>query len=534
MSRINDNGSGISIGSAERASVVGMPTVYDEEILRADNNSDIEVTEDTSLLSMEALQPHELQQEALGPPGTSVEELQRGRQRRRRVADTANGGMPFTEELRREEDLPGQWSMITHNSGVPPRARSLHVSVVVDDSMYVFGGYDGSNRVNDFYKYHFPTKAWSTVSYYSPRPSARDRHVAVAYRGNIYIFGGYDGSTRVNDFWLYDTQAQSWALVAHAVIGSSSILPFNYDISCDAPDGKVFLEFIKRALNAEFVHFNVSVLTEKGQVPSARHSHSAVEYNGSMYVFGGYDGNYRNDFHAFNFVAEKWSPVEVNNAGGSGPRARYRTSAVVHKDSMLVFGGHDGSKHLNDFYMFDFFTSTWALVEPSLSSKVPPPTPRDSHIAAVYGDSMYVFGGSTGTARNDLYEFNLITGGWNELRRTSAWRSIGGGNNPDGPAGGEDGMVDHGEVRPCPRFCHTGVVYRGALCVFGGYDGQNRLNDFRRYTLGSEVNVDIPASTLLEDLRGMVDDPTWSDVVFEVEGKKLGNIPHAVSIPTFP
>ncbi|KAF4701307.1 hypothetical protein FOZ62_017335, partial [Perkinsus olseni] len=82
------------------------------------------------------------------------------------------------------------------------------------------------------------------------------------------------------------------------------------------------------------------------------------------------DGNYRNDFHAFNFVAEKWSPVEVNNAGGSGPRARYRTSAVVHKDSMLVFGGHDGSKHLNDFYMFDFFTSTWALVEPSLSSKV--------------------------------------------------------------------------------------------------------------------------------------------------------------------
>ncbi|KAF4710487.1 hypothetical protein FOZ63_014551, partial [Perkinsus olseni] len=95
------------------------------------------------------------------------------------------------------------------------------------------------------------------------------------------------------------------------------------------------------------------------------------------------------------------------------------TSAVVHKDSMLVFGGHDGSKHLNDFYMFDFITSTWALVEPSLSSKVPPPTPRDSHIAAVYGDSMYVFGGSTGTARNDLYEFNLITGGWNELRRTS-------------------------------------------------------------------------------------------------------------------
>ena len=32
----------------------------------------------------------------------------------------------------------------------PPCQRSLHVAAVLKDQMFIFGGYDGSNRVNDF------------------------------------------------------------------------------------------------------------------------------------------------------------------------------------------------------------------------------------------------------------------------------------------------------------------------------------------------------------------------------------------------
>ncbi|KAF4666579.1 meprin and TRAF y domain-containing protein MATH domain-containing protein [Perkinsus chesapeaki] len=415
---------------------------------------------------------------------------QAGRHRRRRVGDT-DTLMPPVEEVRREngkklsgrnsydssargEDGPPVWLSVEEmcqnlpaaadaDDAAPSAGLTCLVGMCLVDMMErgSTGAYDLSIPLSDMSVKSMSPK-YPTVGIYT---SLVDMMAALG--------GSVDP---VNDFWMFDTQAQSW-----------------------------------------------STVVQTGPVPSARHSHSAVEYNASMYVFGGYDGNYRNDFHAFNFISEKWSPVEVAGGSGAGPRARYRTSAVIHNDSMLVFGGHDGSKHLNDFYIFDFLTNTWSMVEPSLSSKVPPPTPRDSHIAAVYGDSMYVFGGSTGTARNDLYEFNLVTRGWNELRRTSAaWRSTSSSNNPDSPAGGEDGMAEQqGDVRPCPRFCHTGVVYRGGLCIFGGYDGQNRLNDFRKFTLGSEVNVEIPESTLLADLRAMVDDPTWSDVVFEVEGKRV-------------
>lgn len=92
-----------------------------------------------------------------------------------------------------------QWTIV-RASGTPPRQRSLHVGIVVQDGLYIFGGYDGSNRVNDFYKFDFASSCWTVIES-ADTPSARDRHITVGYLNSIYIFGGYDGSNRVNDFW---------------------------------------------------------------------------------------------------------------------------------------------------------------------------------------------------------------------------------------------------------------------------------------------------------------------------------------------
>merc|ERR1719506_1972107 len=342
-----------------------------------------------------------------------------------------------------------EWSTPKY-TGQPPRHRSLHVLVLVGDALYIFGGYDGQNRVADFHKFDFNTGTWTLLPNQTVKPSARDRHVAVAHSNCIYVFGGYDGSNRINDLWQYDTDMERWAIVE----GS-------------------------------------------GQAPTPRHSHSGVEHSRSLYIFAGYDGNYRSDLHEFHLGRQKWSLVP---AKGHGPKARYRTSAVVHHNRMLVFGGHDGAKHLNDFYELNFDTLNWSAVEPSPMSKVLPPTPRDSHIAVIHGESMFLFGGSIGTARNDLYEFRLDTCTWNEFR-------------PDARGGART---------PCPRFCHTGCVYKSSLYVFGGYDGQNRLNDFRRFKLDDEVvHVEIPPSSLIPDLRTFLNDRRFSDVTFIVEGEPV-------------
>lgn len=352
------------------------------------------------------------------------------------------------------DDLDGrsivnQWSLVKF-TGLPPRQLSLHAGCAVNGCLYFFGGYNGNNRVNDFHKFNFSTSRWTQITTPGVAPTARDRHVVVASTDKLYIFAGYDGSNRVNDFWQYDTRIEEWSVVDAAV----------------------------------------------GQPPTPRHSHSGVEYDGSMYIFGGYDGNYRSDFHRYNFTQRKWSSVPVK---GSVPKARYRTSSAAYQNLMLVVGGHDGAKHLNDFWQLNFDTLEWSVVE--TVGRTPPPSPRDSHTAVICNTSMYVFGGSTGNARNDLYSFSFETNQWQEVRPATS-----SGQPPN---------------EPCPRFCHSCEVYNGSLYVFGGYDGQQRLNDFWQFKLPTAVNIDIPESSLINDLRSFLNEERLSDVTFIVEGKPV-------------
>lgn len=72
---------------------------------------------------------------------------------------------------------------------------------------------------------------------------------------------------------------------------------------------------------------------------------------------------------------------------------------------MILYGGHDGTRHLSDTHVFDFDTKTWS----ALVTEGTAPIPRDSHIAVTHSNSMYVFGGSSGSAMNDLHELQLPT-----------------------------------------------------------------------------------------------------------------------------
>mmetsp|Transcript_43579 Transcript_43579/g.57722 ORF Transcript_43579/g.57722 Transcript_43579/m.57722 type:complete len:146 (-) Transcript_43579:799-1236(-) len=120
-----------------------------------------------------------------------------------------------------------------------------------------------------------------------------------------------------------------------------------------------------------------------------------------MYVFGGYDGHYRNDLYKYNFKTNMWHEIRKD---GMWPKSRYRTSATVLENKMYLFGGHDGARQLNDFYYFNFQTETWKLVD--LSGMLVP-SPRDSHVLLTHGNSIYLFGGCTGNPRSDFYQYKV-------------------------------------------------------------------------------------------------------------------------------
>ena len=98
--------------------------------------------------------------------------------------------------------LTGFWERVPTavNSSMLPCQRSLHAAAVWKDLFLVFGGYDGEFRVNDLHAYNFTTHHWQrllSASGATSPPSARDRHIAAVCDNTLYIFGGFDGHTRV-------------------------------------------------------------------------------------------------------------------------------------------------------------------------------------------------------------------------------------------------------------------------------------------------------------------------------------------------
>ncbi|MGK3739686.1 MAG: hypothetical protein ACI8RD_014480 [Bacillariaceae sp.] len=108
------------------------------------------------------------------------------------------------------------------------------------------------------------------------------------------------------------------------------------------------------------------------------------------------------DLHEFDFISSQWSLVQTT---GRRPRARYRATTVVYKNLLILYGGHDGTRHLSDTHIFDIVNRVWSPL--SIASGSNTPIPRDSHIAVTHSNSMYIFGGSTGSAMDDLYELQL-------------------------------------------------------------------------------------------------------------------------------
>ena len=126
----------------------------------------------------------------------------------------ANPGNIIGGSKRHLLEESGSWHLIDNqqlNEGHPPCPRSLHASVALDNDFYIFGGYDGTNRRNDFFKFNFDSQQWTELlPVDNPPPSARDRHTAVVNSRHIYIFGGYDGFNRVDDFHKFSIDLNKW------------------------------------------------------------------------------------------------------------------------------------------------------------------------------------------------------------------------------------------------------------------------------------------------------------------------------------
>ncbi len=289
--------------------------------------------------------------------------------------------------------------------GSPPSGRA-NMGAVYDpvlQRMLIFGGYNGS-YLNDVWELSLGSSpAWAGLTPSGTPPAGREGVTAIhdPIGRRMIAFGGYGNGVRRNDVWSLSLDGDPvWTQLA-----------------------------------------------PQGTPPTGRAGHTAI-YDPSghrMIVFGGDDGNYRNDVWALSLGASpSWTLLPLH---GVPPPGRQSASAIYDPNGgrMIVYGG-GGVVTYSDVWELSLGPDpTWLQIVPLGGDA----GERSGH-TAVYDPGrsrMLVFAGlhSSHGPENDIWALTL-TG-------DATWQQIPPGGNP-----------------PSPRYWHAAIwdAAEARMVVFGG------------------------------------------------------------------
>jgi len=199
-----------------------------------------------------------------------------------------------------------------------------------------------------------------------------------------------------------------------------------------------------------------------------RCAHTATIFSHYIVIFGGFDGiRVLNDVIIFDLDTFAWKRAQIS---GNSPRPRYGHSACLYQENKLViFGGHDGVNTLNNTQIItleqDDQENFVAYCEEINHERGQDNLFRFYHSAHVVDKCMYLFGGKDQDriSSNQLWRLNLETFKWTQCLSS--------------------GLT---EEFPDSRSRHGSLIYEGKMYIFGGECDQKVLNLNDLWTLDLE------------------------------------------------
>ena len=220
------------------------------------------------------------------------------------------------------------------------RACYRHHSAIIDDKVYILGGYSASkdNTCYDITNDSYTTK--------TSLPAARNSFAISVYDKTIYVMSGLPGDNStvpVDTNYAYDSVLNTWS--------TKTVTPFK-------------------------VYHTV-----------------AVNLNNKIHVLGGYDNNkvIYSSHHCYDPVLDSWTTLT------DMPFACYRHQATVLKGKIHVMGGYDSLSAITDaHYSYDAITNSW-------STRINAPYTLANHTMIGTDDYFYSMGGASSSSANYYY-----------------------------------------------------------------------------------------------------------------------------------
>jgi len=286
--------------------------------------------------------------------------------------------------------------------GIAPQQRANHSSALLESSgaseLFVFGGWNGSERLNDIHVLDTATSTWSTPRVMGVKPHPRAGMTLTALRGRLYLFGGSGTSSKCfDDLQVLDRKEMAWLDVNETEEGDSESIGGNNNTGGSKQQGG----------QSPYYDNSWDMISENNQNVN-RDSSSWEMLGGQDGMMTGSGGNGDAgikfaDWRAYagptmgahpmgaagggmssvaNPNDEDMVPSVYVNGKPPGRRAGHTATAVGRH--IYVFGGSCGTDYLNDFFVLD--------TDPPPSMKITePPSPQlyASRLRHFYNDEEF-------------------------------------------------------------------------------------------------------------------------------------------------
>jgi hypothetical protein len=312
----------------------------------------------------------------------------------------------------------GQWTTLSP-AGSAPSPRNVFTAVTINNKMYVFGGQMNGTYYNDLKVYDPSVGAqgtWSTPSAAGSAPSPRHGHHAFVINNKMYIYSGYNGSN-YDQMYVYDPSVGAggtWSLLSPA--GTKPEARRHGVMVVDSLTNKAYLFGGYTNGNTNTFHsYDPSVgaggtwtsITAAGTVPVPRHNGAGVMLSGKFYNYSGnLSGLRENVIDMWDSTVGAQGTWSVLRPAGLAPSRRNVHISELIGTKMYVFGGQISGGYTNGLSSYDLSTNTWKGLVPTGTA----PTPRGYVASAVVASKLYIFGGTGSTRFDEVYRYDPSIG----------------------------------------------------------------------------------------------------------------------------
>ncbi|KAL7551545.1 hypothetical protein ACHAWF_014792, partial [Thalassiosira exigua] len=266
--------------------------------------------------------------------------------------------------------------------GTAPQQRANHSSALLDwdsaSELFIFGGWNGSERLNDVHVLDTATSTWSTPKVMGVKPHPRAGMTLTALRGRLYLFGGSGTSSKCfDDLQVLDRKEMAWLDVNEEDEAAPSrgnrqpSVSHYFDNSWEMIAGRggrgegADISSGNNSNNRETSSSWEMLGGQDGMIMGAGDDNSGIRFADWRSYAGPSGAN--PVCSSANPNDEDMVPSVYVNGKPPGRRAGHTATAVGRH--IYVFGGSCGTDYLNDFFVLD-------TDPPPLMKITEPPSPQ--------------------------------------------------------------------------------------------------------------------------------------------------------------